>query len=192
MCNDPNWPVRKCCVFPIFAAVLRYKHCLEKCQECGNLLWTYQTYEALQSSLLSSSSWSAMQNCSCPLVYGCSVHIDKACHILAYQKQTKDSLIVMNVTCNHYPRLIYCWICHPQMCVALFYVPLSHMQTHLIVTHSKSVSCRKLLSVNKWWSVIFLLLSTQGATDLLASRQFCQNNGIVNLGFCQQRIALYR
>lgn len=156
-----------------FVAVFKYKHCLEKCQECDNLLWTYQTYEVLQSNPLSSSSWIAMQNCLCPLVYGCSAHTDKACHILAYQIQTKDSLIVMNVTCNYYPRLIYCWIGRSQMCAVLFYVTLSHMQTHIIATHSKSISRRTLLSVNKWWSAIFLLLSTQGATDLLASHQFC-------------------
>lgn len=142
-------------MFQIFVVVLRYKYCLEKCQECDNLFWTYQTYEVLQFNPLSSSSWIALQNCSCLLVYGCSTHIDKACHILAYQNQTKDSLIVMNVTCNHYPRLIYCWICHPQMYAVLFYVPLSHMQTDIIVAHSKSVSWRKLFSANKWWSVVF-------------------------------------
>jgi len=48
-----------------------------------------------------------MLKCPCPLVYECYMHVDKACHILAYQKQTKDSLTVMNVTCNLYPKLIY-------------------------------------------------------------------------------------
>jgi len=109
---------------------------------------------------------------------------------LAYQKQTKDSLIVMNVTCNLYPKLIYFCIYHSQMCTVLFYVTLSHIQTHIILTHSKSVSQRKLLSM-MFWIFFFLLDSTQGATDLLAFCQFCQNNGTVNLGFCQQRIALY-
>lgn len=81
------------------------------------------------------------------MVYGCYMHVDKACRILAYQKQRKDSLIVMDVTCKRYPKLICFCICHSQVCMVLFYVTLSHIQTYIIVTHSKSLSWRKLPSV---------------------------------------------
>lgn len=36
--------------------LLLYKHCLEKCQECDNLLPAYQIYGVLQSNPLSSTS----------------------------------------------------------------------------------------------------------------------------------------
>lgn len=63
------------------------------------------------------------------------MHVDKACHILAYQKQRKDSLIVMDVTCKHYPKLIYFCICNSQVCTVLFYAALSHV---LDLYHSDS------------------------------------------------------